>query len=217
MKTYATTEHSRIKRKPVRAHYDQETVHAILDATYLCHVGFSDGERPFVIPTAYGRSGEDIVLHGSRASRLMKLAAQGQRLSIAVTLMDGLVLARSAMHHSINYRSVVLFGTGRAIENRKQKEALLEAFVEHVLPGRSKETRVPTAKELDATAVVCVRIEEASAKIRSGPPVDDEEDYSLPHWAGVLPFDHRYGPPLPDPRLAPGCALPESIRTGAAP
>ena len=211
MATYTNTERSRIKRKPARGSYDREAVHKILDAGYLCHVGFTVDGQSFVIPTAYGRQGEELILHGAHASRLAKVAASGSALCIAVTLIDGLVLARSAMHHSINYRSVVVFGTGRELKERAEKSAALHAFVEHVLPGRSAETRPPSEAEVDATSVIAVAIEEASAKVRSGPPIDDRKDLMLPHWAGVLPLPTAYGAPVPDPDLSAGIPVPASV------
>ncbi len=208
---YAVTDRNRIRRRAVRARYDQSSVHAILDATFLCHVGFAVDGQSYVIPTVFGRRGEEILLHGSPASRLLKIAGAGEPVCIAVTLLDGLVLARSAMHHSANYRSAVVFGRGRALLDRREKAAALECVVEHVLSGRSAETRAPTDRELDATGVVSVTIEEASAKVRTGPPVDDEADYSLPYWAGVLPTVQGWAAPVPDDRLASGVALPSSV------
>ena len=212
MTAYTPTARGQMKRKPARGSYDRTAVHAILDATFLCHVGFGESGQTFVIPTSYGRRGEQIILHGAPASRLAKVAASGAPLCIAVTLMDGLVLARSAMHHSINYRSVVVFGRGQALEDRQEKAEALHAFVEHVLQGRTGETRPPNERELDATAVIAVTIEEAGAKVRSGPPIDNDQDLDLPYWAGVLPIPGAWGTPVPAPEMADTVPLPPSIR-----
>ena len=189
-----------------RGHYDRATVHAILDEAFYCHVGFVADRQPFVIPTIHARAGERLFIHGSVASRMLKSLRGGISACVTVTLLDGLVLARSAFHHSMNYRSVMVLGTATEVTG-KEKLAALERIVERVLPGRCAEVRGPNAKELKATTVLMLPIEEASAKIRSGPPADAAADYALPYWAGVLPLSLVPGAPQPDPRLAPGQAL----------
>lgn len=211
MQTYQTSERSRIKRRQQRAFYDRQTVHGILDASFVCHVGFCVNGQAFVIPTAYGRWEEEIILHGAPASRMIALARNPETsFCVTVTLLDGLVLARSALHHSMNYRSVVVFGRGRMIEERAEKNEALRVFMEHVLPGRWEEARKPTDKELDQTGVIAVSIEEASAKIRGGPPVDEEADLTLPFWAGVVPMANTWGPPESDD-AGQAIALPQSL------
>ncbi|MCF8239075.1 MAG: pyridoxamine 5'-phosphate oxidase family protein [Saprospiraceae bacterium] len=207
---YPTTSRNTVKRVPKRAHYDQETIFSILDAGFLAHVGISVDGQPFVIPTAYGRKGETIYLHGATTSRLIKTGQEGFRMCIIVTHLDGIVLARSAFHHSMNYRSAVLFGTATLVPDA-EKEAALFMISEQILKGRWEESRLPNAKELKATSVLAFQIEEASAKIREGGPGDESEDYALPIWAGVLPMQQIYGPPIPDEVLTPGIPLPESV------
>ncbi|MFQ5954769.1 MAG: pyridoxamine 5'-phosphate oxidase family protein [Kiloniellales bacterium] len=208
MDSYRITRRSRVKRLAKRGAYDRATVHAILDEALICHVAFNIDGHPSVIPTAEWRVDETLYLHGSAASRMLRQLAKGVELSIAVTLMDGLVLARSAFHSSINYRSVVIYGTGRLVEDRAEQLSALEAFVEKVTPGRWAEVRPPTDKELEATKVIAVPLIEVSAKIRTGPPLDDEEDYALDVWAGVLPLETLAGAPEADARLKPGIAVP---------
>jgi nitroimidazol reductase NimA-like FMN-containing flavoprotein (pyridoxamine 5'-phosphate oxidase superfamily) len=206
-----------VRRLPQRGAYDSETVNAILDAGFLAHVGFCIGGQPFVIPTLYGRSpdaaGRDrLYLHGSAASRMLRELSTGVPACVTVTHVDGIVLARSAFHHSMNYRSVVAFGTARKIEDIQGKAEALRVISDHLIAGRWEEVRNPTAKELKATSVLEFTIEEASAKIRSGPPLDEEEDYALPVWAGVVPFHLRAAAPVRDPRLANDVAIPEHVR-----
>lgn len=208
---------STVKRLPQRAVYDLAAIHAILDEGLVCHVGFSCDERPFVIPTIYVRIGDRVYLHGSPASRMLQVLAEGGEASIAVTLVDGLVLARSAFHHSINYRSVVLFGRGAAVEDESEKLSVLKALTDHIVPGRWDEVRAPSPEELRRTLAVSVPIEEASAKVRVGPPLDDEPDYDLSVWAGVLPLKLTAGAPLADPRLADGITLPMYLNHYAGP
>ena len=191
---------------PERADYSQETINTILDTAFLCHVGFSVDGKPFVIPTGYGRQGAMLYIHGSAASRMLRTMTAGVEVCVAVTLLDGVVLARSAFHHSMNYRSVVLFGTARAVESEEEKTAALRVISEQIMPGRWDDVRKPTEKELKATAVLSMPIAEASAKIRSGPPCDDEADYALDVWAGVLPMRVEAGIPQPDKRLKDGNA-----------
>jgi len=205
------TARATVRRIPTRGAYDAETIHAILDAGFLAHVGFSVDGQPFVIPTLYGRSGDTLYLHGSAASRMMRELETGVPACVTVTLVDGLVLARSAFHHSMNYRSVVAFGTARKIDGNEQKTEALRIISDHVIAGRWDEVRAPYEKELKATTVLEFLIEEASAKIRTGPPVDDEEDYSLPVWAGVLPLGLEPKALVPDARLADGVSIPEYI------
>ncbi|MGC8779871.1 MAG: pyridoxamine 5'-phosphate oxidase family protein [Anaerolineae bacterium] len=201
------TELNKVRRLPQRGRYDRETIYAILDAAKVCHVGFVEEGRPFVIPTLYARAGDELVLHGAPASRLMKHIAAGRPLCISVAILDGLVLAKSAFHHSVNYRSVVLFGRGRPIEAAEEKLEALRLLTEHLAPGRWEVARPPNAAELRGTALVAVAIESASAKVRSGPPADAEEDQELPVWAGVLPVYEAMGDPVPaaycDAALAP--------------
>ena len=202
------TTRTQLRRLPKRGHHDSATINAILDAAFLAHVGFQVDGQPFVIPTLYGRDGEKLYLHGSAASRMLGELAEGIPGCVTVTLIDALVLARSAFHHSMNYRSVVAFGTARELHNEAQKENALRIISEHLIRGRWDDVRVPNAKELKATSVLEFQIEEASAKIRQGPPLDDEEDYSLTMWAGIVPLKLSASAPTPDDRLAPGTALP---------
>ncbi|MEJ5198992.1 MAG: pyridoxamine 5'-phosphate oxidase family protein [Anaerolineae bacterium] len=198
---------NKVRRLPKRGHYDQETIYAILDAAKVCHVGFVEDGQPFVIPMLYARAGNELMLHGAPASRLLKHIAAGRPLCISVAILDGLVLAKSAFHHSVNYRSVVLFGHGRSITDAGEKLEALRVLTEHLTPGRWAAVRPPNAAELNATAVVAVAIERASAKIRSGPPADADEDLALPVWAGVVPVCEVFGDPIPasdtDGSLAP--------------
>jgi len=205
------TRRTELRRYPDRGSREWATITEILDAAFLANVGLCIDGQPFVIPTLYGRDGEMLYLHGSAASRTIRELETGIPACVTVTILDGLVLARSAFHHSMNYRSVVAFGTARKIEDPELKVQSLRAISEHVTPGRWQEVRKPSEKELKATAVLEFLIEEASAKIRSGPPADDESDYELPVWAGVLPLELRTGPPLPDSRLLSGVTLPEYL------
>lgn len=204
MKQFSATDPSRVRRLAKRANYDTEMIYAIVDSAPICHVGLIDDGRPVVIPTIHARIADELVLHGAPASRLLKYVAEGLPLCVTVTHLDGLVLARSVFHHSMNYRSAVLFGNGRLLEDDDEKMAALYAITEHVMPGRWDDARQPNAQELRATTVVAMPIDHASAKIRSGPPVDDEEDYALPLWAGVLPLALHAAAPEDDPRLNPG-------------
>jgi nitroimidazol reductase NimA-like FMN-containing flavoprotein (pyridoxamine 5'-phosphate oxidase superfamily) len=201
-----------VKRLPKRAAYDRATIHAILDEGMVCHVGFVQGGQPFVIPTIYVRIGETVYLHGSPASRMLQALETGIPVCVTVTLLDGLVLARSAFHHSMNYRSVVLFGTAAVVAEPERKEEVLRALAEHLIPGRWDEARRPTPGELRGTLVLAVAVEEASAKVRTGPPLDDEEDYELPVWAGVIPLRLAAADPVGDSRLKPGTEPPPYAR-----
>ncbi|MBI5914766.1 MAG: pyridoxamine 5'-phosphate oxidase family protein [Bacteroidetes bacterium] len=211
MTEFKKTPRNKVKRLPKRGHYDHETIFGILDAGFLCHVGFVANGQPFVIPTAYGRDGDKIYLHGSSKSRMLSSLGGGIPVCLTVTHLDGLVLARSAFHHSMNYRSAVIFGTAQEVEG-EEKERALFLISESILKGRWDEVRGPNAQEMKATSVLCVTIEEASAKIRTGPPGDDEEDYALPIWAGVLPMRLMPGEPMADPLLREGIPLPGSVR-----
>jgi nitroimidazol reductase NimA-like FMN-containing flavoprotein (pyridoxamine 5'-phosphate oxidase superfamily) len=202
---------NKIKRLPERGHYDRKTIYRILDEALICHVGFVVDHRPFVIPINFARMGDTIVLHGAKASRLLKHIEAGHPVCIEAMLVDGLVLARSVFHHSLNYRSVVIFGTGKAVQDDAEKLAALEAITEHLIPGRWQEARRPTPKEMNATSVVSIKIDLASAKVRSGPPVDDEEDYALPVWAGVLPLRETALTPLRDERMTQEIPEPEYV------
>ena len=206
-----------VKRKPQRGVYDRAAIDAILDEGLICHVGFSAGGQTFVLPTIHVRVGDKVYLHGSPASRLLQALAEGAEACLTVTLVDGLVLARSAMHHSMNYRSVVLFGTASVVEDRAEKWNVLHALTEHLIPGRWADVRVPTEQELRQTFVLAIPIHEASAKVRSGPPLDDEPDYDLPAWAGVIPLRLAAADPVPDPRLRSGVEPPAYAANYAGP
>jgi uncharacterized protein len=205
------TKRTKLGRLPNRGSYDRETIHAILDAAFLAHVGFQLEGQPFVIPTLFGRDGDKLYLHGSAASRMLRGLDTGLPACICVTVVDGLVLARSAFHHSMNYRSVVAFGVARKMEGAEQKTRALRVISEHLLAGRWSDVRGPSDQELKATAVLEFSIEEASAKVRTGPPVDEEEDYSLPVWAGVVPLELEQKPPIADPRLAADVKVPPYV------
>lgn len=211
MDTFEKGALNQVKRAPKRGFYDKETIYKILDSSFVCHVGFVVDGRPFVIPTAYGRHGDRLYLHGATTSRMMLELEKGMPVCITVTHLDGIVLARSAFHHSMNYRSVVVFGTARLVEPEGKEEALYH-LTEHILAGRWDEVRPPTSKELKGTTILSVKIETASAKIRQGPPVDDEPDYALPVWAGVVPVSNEFGTPQPDPLLKNGVLLSDSIK-----
>jgi nitroimidazol reductase NimA-like FMN-containing flavoprotein (pyridoxamine 5'-phosphate oxidase superfamily) len=200
---------TRVVREPQRAVYDRSTIYQILDEGFICHVGFAIDGQPYVIPTSYGRKDDMLYIHGSAASRMLRHANGGVSVCVTVTLLDGLVLARSIFNHSMNYRSVVVLGTAFAIEGVDEKLAALHALSEHILPGRWKDARQPNDQELKATTVLRLPIEEFSAKVRQGPPVDDEEDYSFSTWAGVIPLDMVAGTPLSDSRLLQGISVPE--------
>jgi nitroimidazol reductase NimA-like FMN-containing flavoprotein (pyridoxamine 5'-phosphate oxidase superfamily) len=208
---------SRVRRLPERAAYDDATIHAILDAALVGHVGFVAGSRPIVIPMLYGRDADHLYLHGSVASRLLRTMADGIDVCLTVTLVDGLVLARSAFHHSMNYRSVVVLGHAEPVQG-EEKEQGLRVISEHLAPGRWEEVRPPTDRELRMTSVLRLRMDEASAKVRHGGPVDDEADLALPMWAGVLPCSTVWGEPEQDEHVRPGTApSPSVVRRGLAP
>jgi len=207
---FQPTERSRLRRVHERGHYDRKTVHAILDEALVCHLSFIVDAKPAVIPTAHWRHGNRLYVHGSAASRAMR-ASTGSEVAIAVTLVDGMVLARSAFHHSLNYRSVILYGEATIVDDAEAKESALKHFVEKLYPGRWPELRPVTEQELKATTVLYVELDEVSAKVRTGPPKDDEEDYALDVWAGVVPLELAPGQPEPDARLKDGIKLPDYL------
>ncbi len=205
------TAKTQVKRAPKRGHYDFDTIAQILDEGLVCQVGFVVDGQPVVIPTAYGRVGDRVYIHGASASRMLKALLTGIDVCFSVTLLDGLVLARSAYSHSMNYRSVVLFGKAQTVNEPEEKMVALKAFTEHVMRGRWDEVRSPNANELAETVVLSLPITEASAKIRTGPPIDAEEDYALDVWAGVLPLRLTTGEPVDDPRLPASIKRPENV------
>jgi uncharacterized protein len=202
----------RVRRKRERGTYERDVIDAILDEALIAHLGIADEHgQPFVVPTLHARSGDVVYCHGSVASRTIKALAGGAPVCLTVSLIDGLVLARSAMHHSANYRSAMLLGKARPVQDHDEQLHAAEAIVEHIVPGRWGEVRPPSVNELRATAMLALPIDEASAKVRTGGPLDDEEDYALPAWAGVIPLSTRSGVPEPDPCLAEGTAVPEYV------
>lgn len=207
----SVTEKNKIKRIPKRGVYERDTINKILDEAFICHVGFAVENQPFVIPTSFARIDDNLVIHGSAASRMMRSLSKEIDVCVTVTLIDGLVLARSAFHHSMNYRSVVVFGKAKIIEDEKEKYDALKAFTEHTVPNRWSEIRPPTKNELKGTTVLLLPINEASAKIRTGNPVDDEEDYDLDVWAGVIPLNLTTAAPIDDDRLKSGIAVPQNV------
>jgi nitroimidazol reductase NimA-like FMN-containing flavoprotein (pyridoxamine 5'-phosphate oxidase superfamily) len=210
---FSVTERTRVIREPQRGVYDREAIYKILDEGFICHVGFAVDGQPYVIPTMFARVGDAIYFHGSAASRMLRNASSGIPVCVTVTLVDGLVLARSAFHHSVNYRSVVMLGRAVPVESAAEKMSALEAFTNHVVPGRWKDIRQPTESELKATSVLALPLEEVSAKVRVGPPKDDEADYALPIWAGVLPLQVTPGMPISDPRVIAGLEPPAYLRS----
>jgi nitroimidazol reductase NimA-like FMN-containing flavoprotein (pyridoxamine 5'-phosphate oxidase superfamily) len=192
-----------------RGSYERETIYQILDEAFVCHVGFIMDGQPFVIPTAYARVGKRLLIHGSAASRMLRALSLEAEVCVTVTLIDGLVLARSAFHHSMNYRSVMIFGRAKIVSDEREKLEALRAFTEHIVPGRWKDVRQPSENELKATLVLSLLIDEASAKIRSGAPIDDEADYELDVWAGVIPLRLAAGVPVDDTKLKEGIAVPD--------
>ena len=208
MDIISPTDRTVLKRLPQRGSFEREQINQILDEGIVCHVGFVADGHPVVIPTGYGRVEQDLIIHGSQASRMLRALKQGIDVCVTVTLIDGLVLARSAFHHSMNYRSVVIFGRARLIEDEHEKIDALRALSEHIVPGRWDEVRGPNERELQQTTVLSLPLTEASAKIRTGPPLDDEEDYQLDVWAGTIPLGLASGQPINDPRLSTGLAVP---------
>ena len=205
---FPQTERTTLKRLPKRGVYDRRLVYGILDEGFICHVGFAVEGQTFVIPTGYARVDEQLFIHGSQVSRMLRTLSSGIDVCVSVTLVDGLVLARSAFHHSINYRSVVMFGRATLVDDREAKLAALFSFSEQVIPGRWNDVREPTEQELRATTVLALPLVEVSAKVRTGPPIDDDEDYALNVWAGVLPLKIAAGAPISDPRLPETIAPP---------
>jgi nitroimidazol reductase NimA-like FMN-containing flavoprotein (pyridoxamine 5'-phosphate oxidase superfamily) len=206
------TPRTRLVREADRAVYDREAVYHILDEGFLCHVGFIADGQPFVIPTSYGRKGDSLYIHGSAASRMLRQLKDSVPVCVTVTLLDGLVLARSIFNHSMNYRSVVILGKATLVDDPEEKLTALTILSEHILPGRWADSRQPNERELKATSVLRVPIEEFSAKVRIGPPIDDEEDYSFPTWAGVVPLEMVAGTPINDARLDPKIGVPGYAR-----
>ena len=198
---YTPTPRTRVIREAERGVYDREVAYRILDEGFLCHVGFVADGQPFVIPTSYGRKDDSLFIHGSAASRMLRQMKESVPVCITVTLLDGLVLARSVFNHSMNYRSVVILGKATLVDDAAEKLEALRLLSEHIIPGRWGDARQPNERELKATSVLRVPIEEFSAKVRTGPPIDDEEDYSFPTWAGVVPLEVRAGTPIDDERL----------------
>ncbi len=213
---FPQTDRNRVRRAPERGHYDKATVYRILDAGFLCHVGFAVDQQPYVIPTLYGREADALYLHGSAGSRMVKTLALGGPVCLTVTHVDGLVLARSAVHHSMNYRSVVVFGTAVEVTG-SEKERGLFLLSENVLRNRWDEVRAPSEKELRATSVLRLDIESASAKIRTGPPKDEPDDYDLPVWAGVIPVHQTYGPAQAEDNASGRIDIPRSVSDLLAP
>lgn len=211
MESFEKTQKNSLKRVPKRGHYDKATIYQVLDAGCLCHIGFVAHQQPYVIPTLYGRSGDQIYLHGATTSRLVTTLASGVAMCLTVTHVDGLVLARSAFHHAMNYRSVVVFGTAKLVEGEAEKNEALACISENIIPDRWEEARPPSAKELKGTTVLSVKIEEASAKIRTGQPIDDKQDYALPVWAGEIPLYQAVGGPVADPQLAKNTPVSPSV------
>jgi nitroimidazol reductase NimA-like FMN-containing flavoprotein (pyridoxamine 5'-phosphate oxidase superfamily) len=206
------TPRTRLVREADRAVYDREAAYRILDEGFLCHVGFVADGQPFVIPTSYGRKDDTLFIHGSAASRMLRQVKEGVPVCITVTLLDGLVLARSIFNHSMNYRSVVVLGKATLIDDPAEKIEALRLLSEHIIPGRWADSRQPNERELKATSILRVPIDEFSAKVRKGPVVDDEEDYSFPTWAGVVPLEMVAGTPIPDARLDPKREVPSYVQ-----
>jgi nitroimidazol reductase NimA-like FMN-containing flavoprotein (pyridoxamine 5'-phosphate oxidase superfamily) len=205
------SERTRVRRMHNRGAYDRETIHAILDAGLLCHVGYVVDGQPYVTPTAHWREGDHVYWHGSSASRALRTQVTGIDVCLTVSLLDGLVLARSGFHHSLNYRSVMALGRAELVDEPEAKLRALHAFTERVVPGRWDEIRPPTVQEMKATTILRLPLDEASAKVRVGQPVDDDEDYALPVWAGVLPLFQVTGAPIADPKLHAGTPVPPAI------
>jgi len=208
MADFKKTPRTKVRRLPERGHYDRGSIYRILDEGLICHIGFVVDGQPYVIPTGYVRVGDKIYIHGSPVSRMMNVLENGIELCLTVTLLDGLVLARSAYHHSMNYRSVMVFGHAVVVDPPEEREAALRSLVEHVIPGRWKDVRPPNEIEMKATRVLAISLREASAKIRVGPPQDDAADYGLPVWAGEIPLRLVAGAPRSDPQLSGGISVP---------
>jgi nitroimidazol reductase NimA-like FMN-containing flavoprotein (pyridoxamine 5'-phosphate oxidase superfamily) len=211
MPAFVRTTKNQVVRVPHRGVYDKDAIYKIIDEALICHVGLVQDNQPFVIPMLHARQGDHFLLHGATTSRLIQYVQSGKEICIAITLVDGLVLARSAMHHSMNYRSVVFFGQGHLVQEEDKMSALAD-LTNRLIPGRWNDARQPNEQELRATAVVAIPIELASAKVRTGPPVDDQDDLSLPVWAGVLPIRQQFLPPEDDPELGDNILVPEYVR-----
>ena len=212
MNEFTPTERTKVRRLPDRGKYDAESVYGILDEAFICHIGFVVEGHPYVIPTGFARVNDTLYIHGSAASRMLRTLAEGVQVCVTVTLVDGIVMARSGFHSSMNYRSVVILGRATQVEGRDEKLAALAAFSEQVMPGRWKDLRETTDAELKGTLVLTLPLKEVSAKVRTGPPKDDEADYALPLWAGVVPLKLTAITPIDDPRLAKGIAPPDYAR-----
>ena len=212
MSEFTPTERTKVRRLPDRGKYDSESVYGILDEAFICHVGFVVDRQPYVIPTGFARVNDTLYIHGSAASRMLRTLADGVQVCVTVTLIDGIVMARSGFHSSMNYRSVVILGRAMQVERRDEKLAALAAFSEQVMPGRWKDLRETTDAELKGTLVLTLPLKEVSAKVRTGPPKDDEADYALPLWAGVVPLKLTSGTPIDDPRLPKGIEAPDYAR-----
>lgn len=212
MSTFSPTDRTTLKRLRKRGDFGRDAIFAILDEAFICHVGFIADGKPVVIPTSYVRVDDDVYIHGSAASRMLRSLEEGIDVCVTVTLIDGLVLARSAFHHSLNYRSVVIFGKAKAVDESDEKMRALHAFTEHVVPGRWADIRPPDENELRATLVLRLRLAEVSAKVRTGPPIDDDEDYKLPVWAGVVPLRLIADAPIIDDRVPDGIEAPDYVR-----
>jgi hypothetical protein len=208
---FEQTSRNQVRRIAKRGKYDKETIYRILDEAFLCHVSFSIDGQPFIIPTLFARVEDSIYIHGSHISRMLKTLSEGVRICLCVTLVDGLVLARSAFHHSMNYRSAVVFGTGKLVDSEAEKLLALKAISDNLLPERWEDCRQPNAKELNVTSVIRIEIEEASAKIREGMPVDDDSDMNLPIWAGILPISQKFSKPIADEKLSAKIPLPNYL------
>jgi uncharacterized protein len=213
MSSYAPTDRTRVRRLPERGHYNRETVYSILDEAFICHIGFVADGKPVVIPTLFGREGDTVYFHGSAASRMLRNLKEGIDCCITVTLVDGLVLARSGFHSSMNYRSVVVFGRAAEITDPEAKTHALAVISDHLLPGRWADVRPPSDQELKGTTVLKLELDEVSAKIRTGGPKDDAEDYDLPVWAGILPLTPIYGTPEPDSDRKKDEPIPDYVKT----
>ena len=209
---FPPSEKTRVKRVHQRARYDRESAYAVLDSGVLCHVGYVIDGQPYVTPTAYWREGDWVYWHGSSASRMLRRVEEGVPVCFTVAMLDGVVLARSGFHHSVNYRSLMAFGRAETVEEEAEKIRSLDVFIERLIPGRAAEVRPPTSQEIKATTVLRMKLEEVAVKIRNGPPVDDDEDYALDVWAGVVPVRTVIGAPEEDPRLKPGVAEPGYLR-----
>lgn len=213
--TTAPTARTRVRRLPKRGAYDRATIDAVLDEALVAHLAFTgeDG-HPYAIPTLHARVGDEVWVHGSAASRALRTIGGGDPVCLTATLIDGLVLARAIFHHSVNYRSVIVLGRARAVTDPERKLAALEAFAERIAPGRWADARAPSPQELKATSILALPLDEASAKVRAGPPVDDEADHAIDAWAGVVPIAQVRGEPIPDPALREGIEVPAYLRSG---